>query len=205
MVHRSNVPLIRPDAEVRPVDGWEGLYAVAADGRVWSMPRAIVDGRGISRRIRGRWLKAKLDGKGYSQVGLHRDGVTQLARIHRLVAMAWLPPPAPGQTQINHKDRIRANPAASNLEWCTASENQLHGWTNVDRKLTDKARAALQLAAPKKRRLTEDQAATIRTRVASGEMKAYLAREFNVSPGTIANVANGRSYRQTTGETRHAP
>lgn len=47
--------------------------------------------------------------------------------LHRLVAAAFLDPPThPARTIVNHKDGNKLNAAASNLEWCTHSENSLH-------------------------------------------------------------------------------
>ena len=46
--------------------------------------------------------------------------------VHRLVAQAFLPPPLPGQMEINHKDAVKTNNHVSNLEWCTGTENLAH-------------------------------------------------------------------------------
>jgi hypothetical protein len=182
-----------PDhVELRPIPGYERYYAAAADGRIRSHSRCIVGPGGRTRRTVGKWLKPGFDPHGYTSVRLFRDGgVTQLL-VHRLVAMAWLPPPGPGQDQVNHKDRNRSNNCASNLEWCTASENMLHGWQG--RRMTDKARATLQRAAPLKRKLTDEQVLSIRTRVAAGELKSKLAAEMRVCAATITHVVSGRNY-----------
>jgi hypothetical protein len=46
-------------------------------------------------------------------------------RVHRLVALAWIPNPH-GLPEINHLDGVKANNDASNLEWCTTLENLQH-------------------------------------------------------------------------------
>ena len=46
--------------------------------------------------------------------------------MHILVAKTFLPPPLPGQTQVNHKDRNKQNSTLQNLEWTTPSQNMLH-------------------------------------------------------------------------------
>ena len=58
------------------------------------------------------------------------------ARVHRLVARAFLgPPPSALHCDVNHKDLDRGNNHVSNLAYATRSENILHAWrTNPDRK-----------------------------------------------------------------------
>ena len=46
--------------------------------------------------------------------------------VHRIVAAAFLPPPLPSQTVVNHKDGNKQNNRIENLEWCTQSANIRH-------------------------------------------------------------------------------
>ena len=52
--------------------------------------------------------------------------------IHILVAKLFLPPPGPGQTQVDHKDG-KGN-QWWNLRWATPFENVQHSYANPDRK-----------------------------------------------------------------------
>jgi hypothetical protein len=55
--------------------------------------------------------------------------------IHLLVAKAFLPPPLPGQTDVNHRNRNRSDNSLENLEWATHAENIQHSHdTNPNRK-----------------------------------------------------------------------
>ena len=105
----------------KPVACYEGLYEVSNLGRVKSLGR-------IDRFYR-RWksciLKPHTVGKNYLAVSLSNGGKVRSIRIHRLVAEAFIPNPS-NKPQVNHKDGNKANNAASNLEWSTNSENQLH-------------------------------------------------------------------------------
>ena len=69
-------------------------------------------------------IKGYDNGKGYLTVDLsykHKRGV----KIHRLVALAFVPNPN-NKPQVNHIDGNKRNNEANNLEWVTNAENQLH-------------------------------------------------------------------------------
>ncbi len=99
-----------------PVKGYEGLYEVSNYGRV----RALnYYGRLIKRIMHltagwGKYIKAGLTG---------RDGKTRYFRVHRLVALAFLPQPAEDKTQVNHKNGNKQDNRVENLEWVTPREN----------------------------------------------------------------------------------
>ncbi len=60
--------------DIRDVVGYEGLYAVTRDGRVYSHSRIINTCHGATRLMKDRWLKPAKDGGGYLFVGLCKDG-----------------------------------------------------------------------------------------------------------------------------------
>lgn len=112
--------------ELRPIPGFEGIYSVTADGRVWSHAR-FKRGRGESLCMqRGRWLKFDQT-QGYLRAPLNSDGRTRFVKVHRLVSEAYLPNPD-GKPEINHRDGNKHNNACSNLEWVTRLENIQHAW-----------------------------------------------------------------------------
>ena len=95
----------------RPVVGYEGLYEVSNLGRV--------------RRI--RIVEPTKKKHGYMQISLvGKDGVRRSHRLHRIVAMAFIPNPE-GKPQVNHRDENPENNRAKNLEWATAEENTNYG------------------------------------------------------------------------------
>lgn len=71
-------------------------------------------------------------------VGL-MDGIggRKNARVHRLVALAFIPNPL-NLPQINHKDVNPSNNHVSNLEWCDQSYNNSYDNANIKRSLTRK-------------------------------------------------------------------
>lgn len=97
-------------AQWKPIDGYEEMYAVSDEGEVISFHK----------------LKPRENNGGYLCVILCKEGKKpKQFFIHRLVANAFLPNPN-DLPQVNHKDKDRHNNRVSNLEWCTAKENNLH-------------------------------------------------------------------------------
>ena len=78
-----------------------------------------------------RQLTPVKDKDGYLLVCLsYEDGRQISPRIHRLVAMAFLPNPD-GLEHVNHKDENKANNRVDNLEWMTCFDNNNYGTRNV--------------------------------------------------------------------------
>lgn len=105
------------------VSGTQGRIEVSDMGRMRSHLRD------------GRILKAQHDAKGYQRITVTLDREKRTYKVHREVAVAFLPRVA-GKTQVNHIDGNKDNNAASNLEWVTNSENAHHAidaglWGNV--------------------------------------------------------------------------
>ena len=99
----------------REIENYED-YVISDQGRVFSYKRSI-------------FLKPAKDGGGYLFVILSKNGVCKSHRIHRLVALAFIPNPENKET-VNHIDGIKTNNQADNLEWATHSENTQHSFDN---------------------------------------------------------------------------
>lgn len=104
-----------------PVAGFEHIYDVSNLGRL----RRGLSAPFTTRAPAGRISKARPTQSGYRVVGF--DG--KKFRVHRLVAMAFIPNPE-NKPIVNHLDGTRANNVVTNLEWATKSENALHAYAN---------------------------------------------------------------------------
>lgn len=98
------------------VPGYEGLYEVSNWGRV----------KGLKY---GRILKPCKDQDGYLSVQLCKEGKIKRLRVHRLVAMAFIPNPD-NLPCVNHINEIKTDNRVENLEWVTNKENSNHGTRN---------------------------------------------------------------------------
>ena len=107
----------------KPISGFEGLYEVSNFGQVRSI--SLVDRAG--RFHEGRILSQIDNGHGYRVVNLKVNGKQKMMSIHRLVAVAFVENVDPfNKIEVNHIDANKSNNKASNLVWCTHSENMIH-------------------------------------------------------------------------------
>jgi hypothetical protein len=83
----------------------------------------------VVNRTTGRVLKQVKNIEGYLSVGLRLNGATKMFRVHRLVALVYIPNPKK-LPQVNHKDLDKQNNHKSNLEWVTNRENTIHAVAN---------------------------------------------------------------------------
>jgi hypothetical protein len=85
-------------------------YLIFEDGEVFSIKRNI-------------FLKTSVDYKGYYYLALRDDnGKPITKRVHRLVALTYIPNPE-NKPLVDHIDQDKLNNNINNLRWATDSEN----------------------------------------------------------------------------------
>lgn len=112
-----------PNEEWRDVIGYEDAYQVSSLGRVRSKDRVVTSARYKNRREKGRILKQRFDRDGYLTFNPKWNGRSQLLKVHREVAKAFVPNPH-NRPQVDHINGIRHCNVVDNLRWCTTKENQ---------------------------------------------------------------------------------
>ena len=110
----------------RDVEGFEGRYRISDHGRVFSL---------LSKKL----LNIYTNSHGYQCVYLYLDGHYKNFKVHRLVAVAFVPNPY-NLPQVNHKNEDKTYNYYTNLEWCSAAYNNNYG--------TRTLRAAITRAMP---------------------------------------------------------
>ena len=104
-----------------PIKGYEGLYDVSNFGRIRSHDYGK---KGITKILKTQAFKDY-----YIKVGLRKDGKIRYYRVHRLVAIAFLPAPQEGQTQVEHLDCDKHNNKVENLRWTHPKANMANPLT----------------------------------------------------------------------------
>lgn len=102
------------------IPNYEGLYSVTWDGQVYSWK---------TKKI----LKPDL-AKGYLRVTLCKNKIHKRYLIHRLIAFIFLDN-TNNKKFVNHIDGNKLNNHVRNLEWCTASENEKHSYSVLNKKV----------------------------------------------------------------------
>jgi hypothetical protein len=110
------------------VIGYEGLYKINCQGEVWSCSQ--------------RKMLTPQSSQGYLHITLTKDKQRHKGRIHRLLAIQYIPNPD-NLPEVDHIDRNRSNNDLSNLRWVTHHENMNNieegkGWVFLDKSTTDR-------------------------------------------------------------------
>ena len=167
----------------KDVVGYEGRYQISSMCRVKSLARKVRHWRGGERIQKERILKPITDHYGYQVVNLYTGGKQKMLRVHRLVCEAFHENPD-GKPCVNHIDENKTNNCASNLEWCTSSENNNHG--------TRTERSAKALSKPIGQYTLDGELVKTWSSVSEAQ------RQTGFSRGNISQAANGK-YKNSHG------
>lgn len=107
--------------EWKPIRGHPNHF-VSSLGNVRSTDHVVSD-KGRPSHRKGKVFSITASGNGYARVYVEK----KCYAVHRLVAEAFIPKPA-GKDFVNHKNGIKTDNRAENLEWVTRSENCKHAY-----------------------------------------------------------------------------
>lgn len=183
--------------EWRPVVGLEDYADVSDDGQIRTHERFYINRWGQKVTIPSVVLKQRANAWGYMFCNFKKGGKTCTIRVHRAVAMAFIPN-THNKPQVDHIDGDKTNNAVSNLRWCTSQENIKYA---IELGLRDKA-----IESFKKRRKSIEFSEAVKkgkSRITycyneNGELiKKYdsvgdAAKEFGCCYNTIGRVCSGK-------------
>jgi hypothetical protein len=155
----------------KDVEGWDGIYSVSDTGK-------------IRNNKTGKLRKFRKEKLGYLSVDLWNNMYMKRLKIHRLVALAFIPN-TDSKPQVNHKDGNKENNSVGNLEWNTAQENSQHAYrTGLSQAVTGEKHG--------QSKLTELEAMFIKS---STEPNKVLADEFGVSSRLVRKIKNNELWK----------
>jgi hypothetical protein len=99
----------------------------------WKQIECAEDGYMVSNLGRVKGIRKPIMGQhdngiGYLQCKIKmRDGKARFLKVHRMVAIAFIPNPY-GLSDVNHIDGNRFNNRVNNLEWLSRADNIRHGF-----------------------------------------------------------------------------
>ena len=135
--------------------------------------------------------KERLNVDGYVKATFMKGGKSYETTVHRLVAKHFIENPDNLET-VNHKNGVKNDNRAENLEWMTRSEQMQHAHDLGLRRVPKGSDVHNSV-------LTDEQVRYIRKVCVKGSRKygaSALGREFGVSPSTIDNVVNYETYTE---------
>lgn len=149
-------------------------YSVSEDGRVFSNKTPIS-------------LNTRIDRYGYEIITLWYKGKHYTRKIHRLIAIAYIPNPLNHPT-VNHLDGIKTNNHVSNLQWLSIKDNHLHAFETGLHSIGENRKAG------RPAKLTNNDIPVIRQMIAEGYTNTQIGKRFGVSCGCIYSIRVKKSW-----------
>lgn len=174
--------------EWRPVPGYEGRYEVSNLGRCRSWRTS--QGQTLAEPLIKGICRTK---DGYSRVSFYKENTNKRFFIHRLVALVFIHNPDEKKV-VNHKNGIKSDNRAENLEWVTDVENKQHAW-----RMGLIPRLPIRRGQASHRAILNDaQVREIRQQYLFRSptfSRTALAQKYGVSVGSINNILLRRSWK----------
>ena len=167
----------------KDIKDFEGCYQISNKGNVRSLERFVYCKSKINpKRIKECILKPRYDKSGYLTVNLKKNQKSNIKKIHRLVAEAYIENPYKYET-VNHKNGIKTDNTLENLEWMTTTENSRHRTINLLSKPKlnkNQIKDIIENCRPSKNQFDKEYSIS------------EFARKYNVCRGTVMDIIKGK-------------
>lgn len=173
---------------IKDVFGYEGLYFADVNGNIITNNWKNTKKTAI--------LRPAKDKKGYLRVGLQKNGKLSSHRVHRLVALTFLPNPE-NKEQVNHVNGIKQDNRLENLEWCTGKENMIHAYrAGLSYKLNPVNKIPKRGVLNGNSLLNDLKVLEIREKFKQkGITRKILSKEYGVTENCIKDVVIRKSWK----------
>jgi len=183
-----DIEQIEKTEQWKDIEDFVDRYRVSDLGRIKSLDRFRGNGNG-GYFMKGRIIRLTPDRDGYLLTGLRKPGVHRKGKVHRLVAIAFIPNPL-NLPEVNHtglypdgKEGNKNDNRAISLKWDTRADNQKHASENG---LTSQGEKHFRS------KLTDKDITEIRS---SNLKHLELSKIYNVSRPTITDIVNKKSWK----------
>jgi len=160
----------------KEIEGTNGFYEISNLGRV----KSTIFRNGKVEYRRERIMASSPGRDGYLIITL--STIRKTTGVARLVAKAFIPNPE-NKFSVNHKNAIKTDNRAENLEWATTREQHAHAKN-------------MGLTTWNASVLSEEQIREIKRRISADERPRYrIADDFKVSSTVIYKIEQGKLHK----------
>lgn len=165
----------------KDIPGYEGLYQCSNFGRIKSLSRWLRCKNGF-RKSKEKIMNICKDKIGYCYLDL---GKRNKKLVHRLVAITFIDN-TENKPCVNHKNGIKFDNMACNLEWVTYSENEKHSYSVLGKDIKgEKSHRHI---------LKNEQVIEIKIRIKNGERNKDICKDYPVIDKTISDIRRGARW-----------
>lgn len=170
----------------KDINGYEGIYSVSETGLVKSCSRKQLFNDGKTYSFPERIKKSSINHRGYLRTQLtDANGNKKIYSVHRLVMDAFDPNGKFHGAEVNHKNGIKTDNRAENLEWVTKQGNEDHAKSFGLKRKGENHGCAI---------LNELSVVVIREAIAKDYPVKDISKYFGVSINTIYAIRSGRIW-----------
>lgn len=175
------------EEEWKPIEEYETYYEISSFGRVRSLDRIRASNDGRMAALKGAFLCQKVaKNTGYLKIVLCKENKPKTYLAHRLVAKAFIEQ-VPSKPYINHKFGNKTDNRFHKIEWCTQSENVIHGF-RVNNRVPTKGKQGKE--NPKSKPVLVTNRFTGEEHIFESGMMA--TRALKLSAGSLSRVLTGK-------------
>jgi hypothetical protein len=173
---------------MKDIPGYEGIYAITDDGKVYAYPK-------INSYLNGLWRKITTNAQGQLRVIFSNNGKRKWHFISRLVALTYIGPPPPDKPHVFHKNGIVTDNRVGNLEYRNSLEINTETWEKGLTKFSEETRKISSEYSRSKRNITQQDADNLKEDRKNGYGMILLSEKYGIPLWSVHSIIHGRTYK----------